>query len=104
MICLLGSKIISLTPSTQAANNTGIEIKKLNFAESTLENPKNLAHEIVIPDRLVPGIKARTWANPINNAFLLDIFLLNSIVTFVLSEKYNTIEKNNVAKATTFTS
>ena len=60
MICLLGSKTISLTPSTQAANNTGIEIKKLNFAESTLENPKNLAHEIVIPDRLVPGIKART--------------------------------------------
>ena len=43
----------------------GIEIKKENFAASTLEYPKYLAAEIVTPDLEDPGISAATWAKPI---------------------------------------
>ena len=52
-------------PNTVAAKSVGIDIIKLNLAESILENPKYLAQLIVIPDLLVPGIRANTWANPI---------------------------------------
>ena len=60
-------KIITVSPIPKmvAAKRVGIDIRKLNLAESNLENPKYLAQLIVIPDLLVPGIRARTCANPI---------------------------------------
>jgi hypothetical protein len=51
-------------PNTVAAKSVGIDIRKLNLAESNLEKPRYLAQLIVIPDLLVPGIKASTCANP----------------------------------------
>ena len=61
---LLKFNTVSPIPKTVAAKRVGIDIRKLNLAESNLENPKYLAQLIVIPDLLVPGIRASTWANP----------------------------------------
>ena len=55
----------SLNPNVVAANKVGIDMRKLNFAESFLEKPKNLAQVMVIPDLLVPGISANDCDNPI---------------------------------------
>ena len=55
----------SLIPITVAAKRAGIDIRKLNLAESNLEKPKYLAQLIVTPDLLAPGISASTCANPI---------------------------------------
>ena len=52
--------IVSPIPKTVAAKRVGMDIRKLNLAESNLEKPKYLAQLIVIPDLLVPGIRART--------------------------------------------
>ena len=73
---ILESKFIidSPAPKVVAASNTGIDIINENFAAWVLEYPKYLAHVIVIPDLLVPGINARTCANPIYKAFLFEIF------------------------------
>ena len=57
--------IASTAPKVVAANNTGIDIINENFAAWVLEYPKYLAHVIVMPDLLVPGINASTCAKPI---------------------------------------
>ena len=51
---------VSPIPKTVAAKRVGIDMRKLNLAESNLEKPKYLAQLIVIPDLLVPGIRAST--------------------------------------------
>ena len=51
--------------------NIGIEVKKDNFAASTLLKFKNLAPVIIIPDLLTPGIRDKIWNNPIIKTFLL---------------------------------
>ena len=57
--------IASTAPKVVAANNTGMDIINENFAACVLEYPKYLAHVIVMPDLLVPGINASTCAKPI---------------------------------------
>ena len=56
---LLKFNTVSPIPKTVAAKGVGIDIRN-NLAESNLENPKYLAQLIVIPDLLVPGIRAST--------------------------------------------
>ena len=51
---------VSLIPKMVAAKRVGMDIRKLNLAESNLENPRYRAQLIVIPDLLVPGIRAST--------------------------------------------
>ena len=67
--------------------------------ESFLENLKNLAPVIVVPDRLAPGINAKDWKIPIIRA---SSFVISEIVLFcfVLSEMYKKIEKTILAIAT----
>ena len=57
-------------PNKVTAPRVGIESKKDILAESNLWNFNNLAAVIVIPDLLTPGIKDRTWKNPIKTADL----------------------------------
>ena len=61
---------IFLRPNIDTAPNVGIDNKKEILAESTLLNSKSLAAEIVIPDLLTPGIRDKTWKNPIKIADL----------------------------------
>tara|TARA_B100000424_G_scaffold244246_1_gene214394 strand:+ start:957 stop:1142 length:186 start_codon:yes stop_codon:yes gene_type:complete len=49
-----------LSPKIETAPKVGIESKKEIFKESSLENFKNLAAVIVIPDLLTPGINDKT--------------------------------------------
>tara|TARA_B100000674_G_scaffold42330_1_gene29429 strand:+ start:575 stop:892 length:318 start_codon:yes stop_codon:yes gene_type:complete len=65
IISLLKLMTTSPIPKTAAAKSVGIDIRKLNLAESNLEKPKYLAQLIVIPDLLVPGTRASACANPI---------------------------------------
>ena len=61
-----------------AAAIVGIESNIENFAASLRFTPQNLAIVIVMPERLVPGIKAKHCAKPINKASLKlisDVFL-----------------------------
>ena len=59
----------SLRPKIEIAPKTGIDIKKEILDASTLLKFKNRAPVIVIPDLLTPGIRERTWNNPITKAF-----------------------------------
>lgn len=56
--------------SKLAPNIVGIPKKNENSVEIKREQPINIAPKIVAPERDVPGIKAKTWKKPMNNAVL----------------------------------
>lgn len=51
-----------------APNIVGIAKKNENSVETKREAPKSIAPRIVAPEREVPGIKAKTWKQPIKMA------------------------------------
>ena len=65
VICKLFNSTILTTLYEHTAKRVGIDNKKEIFADSALSKVKNLAHVIVIPDLLTPGIKERICAKPI---------------------------------------
>ena len=65
VICKMFNCTILIKLYEHTAKRVGIDNKKEIFAESTLLKFKNLAHVIVIPDLLTPGIKERICAKPI---------------------------------------
>ena len=61
-----GELLSSMVSSKLAARISGMDSKKENRAEAFRLIPINSAAVIVIPEREVPGIRARAWAKPIN--------------------------------------
>lgn len=53
-----------------APNIAGIAIKNENSAAVARLNPNKVAPKIVLPERLVPGTKAKIWNIPTLKAFL----------------------------------
>ena len=53
-----------------APNITGIARKNENSEATPLLVPKRTAPKMVEPEREVPGIRARTWKQPIRSAVL----------------------------------
>ena len=66
-----GSIVTSVSPITscRASNRTapaviGVAIRKLKRAADARSRPARRPAEIEIPERLMPGTRARTWATP----------------------------------------
>lgn len=78
---------------------TGIAIKNENLAAAGRVNPTIRPAEMVIPEREVPGISAKTWAAPIINTSFHEIDSMLRCFAPSLSVTHKTSPKTNLNAA-----
>ena len=77
-----------------APTMVGMARKKVNSAAVVLDTPSKSAPMMVMPEREVPGIAARSWKHPIKKAYLYEsweIYLIFASFLKKLSITINTI-------------
>ena len=94
VIALPDNKYLTIFKS-DAPNITGIDKKNENSAATFLLHNSNIAPRIVTPLLDVPGIKAKSWKQPIKRAVVQDKSsvsrILNSLFLFHISKIINRI-------------
>lgn len=80
-------------PRTPAPEMAIIASKSEKWALSVLLYPKNLAAVIVMPERLVPGMRASDCDNPIMRLSLSDISFKDLFFFVFLSATHNKMPK-----------